>query len=121
MVSRGESTMLTENTSTKRIEEAGWFFLPPNNFLSAEGTRPSILEDLQPAETEGLYIWKAWLLRPETEYEPLNEQPSEMSGAIQRIQLAEADTLIVLDAVINPAEPTADLVAAFRMHREEQE
>ncbi len=53
---------------------------------------------------EGLDVWKAWLIRREWKYEPLNEQTSEVSGITQRIQLAEADTVLVLDALINPPD-----------------
>jgi uncharacterized protein (DUF1778 family) len=61
-------------------------------------------------------------MRPESKYEPLNEQPVQTSsGEIHRIQLSDADTLLILDAFLNPPEPTAELVAAFRRHREEQE
>lgn len=104
-------------SSTEKVKESGWTFLPASNFYSVEGTRPSIIENLQPAETEGVELWKAWLIRAKAEFETVNEETSETSGAIQRILLAEADTLMVLDALEKPPEPTPDLIAAFRRHR----
>jgi hypothetical protein len=99
---------ITENTSTKRIEESGWTFFPPKNLVSLEIMPPAILD-----------VWEAWIREPD--YYSINDQTSKVSEVTQRIQLAEADTLVVLEALLNPPEPTADLVAAFRRHREEQE
>lgn len=107
---------ISENASTKSVEKSGWVFSPPSGLVSLEIAPPAIIRF---SEAEELNISNAWIR--ESEYRSANEQESPETElfftATQQIQLSEADTVLVLDALLNPPEPTPDLIAAFRRYR----
>lgn len=94
----------TENTGTTIIDESGWAFFQPTNFILIDIAPPAILEQIRP--TEGGKPW----------HQKIGDA---IFSDAHRIELCETDTVIVLEALENPPEPTPDLIAAFRKYHSE--
>jgi hypothetical protein len=103
---------VTENANTKTIEESGWVFSLPTNFVALDVNPPAIMEEMHANEIEELGTWKTWV-----DLEPNPEFNEAFSEATMMIQLTDVDTEVALQALLNPPEPTTDLIAAFRKHR----